>query len=133
MLEKGMKGMRETVVTNELTAKVMGSGELEVYATPAMIALMEETAYKSVSSELKEGEGSVGTRMQVEHVAASPVGMKITCKSELLEVDGRKLVFSVEAYDEKGLIGKGMHERFIVQNDRFQKKADEKMDEKGES
>lgn len=127
MLEKGIKGVLESVVTQEKTAKAMGSGELAVYATPAMIALMEETAYKSVSSELDEGSGSVGTLMNVKHVAASPVGMKITCKTELIEVDGRKLTFRVEAFDEKGLIGEGTHERFIIVNDKFQKKADDKL------
>ncbi len=129
MLEKGIKGMKETVVTEALTAKEMGSGELSVYATPAMIALMEETAYKSVAGELEDGEGSVGTLMNVEHVSASPVGMKITCKTELLEVDGRRLVFDVEAYDEKGLIGKGRHERFIIRNEKKKKKAEEKLGE----
>lgn len=127
MLEKGIKGTSECVVTQEKTAKAMGSGELAVYATPAMIALMEETAYKSVSSELDEGSGSVGTLMNVKHIAASPVGMKITCKTELIEVDGRRLVFRVEAFDEKGLIGEGTHERFIIVNDKFQKKADAKL------
>ena len=126
MLEKGIKGSLECIVTEEKTAKQMGSGELDVYATPAMIALMEETAYKSVSAELEAGMGSVGTSMDVKHVAASPVGMKITCKSELIEVDGRKLVFRVEAFDEDGLIGEGTHERFIIQNEKFQKKADSK-------
>ena len=126
MLEKGIKGSLECIVTEEKTAKQMGSGELDVYATPAMIALMEETAYKSVSAELEAGMGSVGTSMDVKHVAASPVGMKITCKSELIEVDGRKLVFRVEAFDEDGLIGEGTHERFIIQNEKFQKKADNK-------
>ena len=126
MLEKGMTGSLECIVTEEKTAKRMGSGELDVYATPAMIALMEETAYKSVSAELEEGMGSVGTLMNVKHVAASPVGMKIVCKSELIEVDGRKLVFHVEAFDEEGLIGEGVHERFIIQNEKFQKKADSK-------
>lgn len=128
MLTSGIKGTLESVVTEERTAKAMGSGELAVYATPAMIALMEETAYKSVSPELEEGAGSVGTLMNVKHVAASPVGMKITCQSELVEVDGRRLVFKVEAFDEKGLIGEGNHERFIIQNEKFQRKADSKLD-----
>lgn len=127
MLEKGIKGKLESIVTKENTAKAMGSGELDVYATPAMIALMEETAYKSVSSELEEGSGSVGTLMNVKHVAASPVGMKITCQSELESVEGRKLTFKVEAYDEVGLIGEGTHERFIIVNNRFQEKADKKL------
>lgn len=127
MLEKGITGNMECTVTEDKTASAMGSGELAVYATPAMIALMEETAYKSVSAELDEGAGSVGTLMNVKHVAASPVGMKITCRTELLEVDGRRLVFRVEAFDEKGLVGEGTHERFIIQNEKFQQKADSKL------
>ena len=127
MLEAGLIGERELTVTEENTAKTMKSGELDVFATPAMIALMEETAYKSVSGELDDGMGSVGTLMNVKHLAASPVGMHIRCKSELTQVDGRKLVFKVEAYDESGLIGEGVHERFIVDNQKFQKKADAKM------
>lgn len=126
MLETGIKGMKSTTVTEAVTAKTVGSGELNVYATPAMIALMEETAYKSVAGELEDGMGSVGTRMDVNHVSATPVGMKVTCETELVEVDGRRLVFSVKAYDEKGLIGEGTHERFVVQNEKFQAKADSK-------
>lgn len=128
MLEKGLKECMECIVTEEKTARAMGSGELAVYATPAMIALMEETAYRSVSSELDEGMGTVGTRLDVKHIAASPLGMKITCKTELIEVDGRRLVFKVEAFDEKGLIGEGIHERFIIQNEKFQMKTDSKME-----
>ena len=128
MLEKGIKGNGTATVTKDLTAKVMGSGELDVYATPAMIALMEETAYKSVSAQLETGMGSVGTQMNVKHVSASPVGMKITCETELIEVDGRRLVFMVRAYDEKGLIGEGTHERFVVVNEKFQAKTDSKLD-----
>lgn len=126
MLKKGMTGQGETIVTQENTAKTVGSGELDVFATPAMIALMEETAYKSVSGELDAGMGSVGTMMNVKHVAATPVGMKVTCQTELEEVDGRRLVFRVEARDEAGLIGEGVHERFIVENEKFQKKVDSK-------
>lgn len=127
MLEAGIKGKRTVTVSVETTAKAMGSGELNVYATPAMIALMEETAYKSVAGELDEGMGSVGTKMDVQHVSASPVGMQITCESELTEVDGRRLVFSVKAQDEKGLIGAGIHERFIIENAKFQAKTDSKL------
>ncbi|MCH5268743.1 MAG: thioesterase family protein [Lachnospiraceae bacterium] len=127
MLEAGIKGIRTVTVTESLTAKVMGSGELNVYATPAMIALMEETAYKSVAKELEDGMGSVGTKMDVQHVSASPVGMKISCETELIEVDGRRLVFAVKAQDEKGLIGEGTHERFIIENAKFQAKTDSKL------
>lgn len=122
MLKKGIKGTGRQVVTEKLTAKEMGSGELAVYATPAMIALMEETAYKSVTAELEDGMGTVGTLMNVKHVSASPVGMEITCETELTEVDGRRLVFTVKAYDTKGLIGEGVHERFVIVNEKFQAK-----------
>lgn len=127
MLKTGIKGHQELVVTQELTAKNMGSGVMDVFATPAMLALMEKTAFKSVAEYLNEGCGSVGTKVDIEHVASSPVGMKITCDSELIEIEGRKLVFKVEAYDEKGLIGKGTHERFIVENKKFQEKTDNKL------
>lgn len=127
MLKTGVKGHQELVVTQELTAKNMGSGVMDVFATPAMLVLMEKTAFTSVAEYLNEGCGSVGTKVDIEHVASSPVGMKITCDSELIEVEGRKLVFKVEAYDEKGLIGKGTHERFIVENKKFQEKTDNKL------
>lgn len=127
MLKTGIKGHQELVVTQELTAKNMGSGVMDVFATPAMLALMEKTAFTSVAEYLNEGCGSVGTKVDIEHVASSPVGMKITCDSELIEIEGRKLVFKEEAYDEKGLIGKGTHERFIVENKKFQEKTDNKL------
>ena len=128
MLEAGIKGTKEIMVTNENTAKTMGSRTLDVFATPAMIALMENTAYESVASELEEGSGTVGTALNVKHVAATPVGMKVTCETELIKVDGRALTFSVKAFDEKGLIGEGEHERFIVFNEKFQAKADAKLE-----
>lgn len=127
MLKTGIKGHQELIVTQELTAKNMGSGVMDVFATPAMLALMEKTAFTSVAEYLNEGCGSVGTKVDIEHVASSPVGMKITCDSELIEIEGRKLAFKVEAYDEKGLIGKGTHERFIVENKKFQEKTDNKL------
>ena len=120
MLKEGVKGTQEIMATEENTAKVMGSGALDVFATPAMIALMEKTAWESVQPYLEEGSGTVGTLMNVKHVAASPVGMKITCETELTKVDGR-------AFDEAGLIGEGEHERFIVYNEKFQAKADAKL------
>lgn len=127
MLEAGIKGTKKIMVTNENTAKTMGSGTLDVFATPAMIALMENTAYESVAAELEEGSGTVGTALNVKHVAATPIGMKVTCETELIKVDGRALTFSVKAFDEKGLIGEGEHERFIVFNEKFQAKADAKL------
>jgi predicted thioesterase len=126
MLEKGIKGCTERVVTEEMTARNMGSGELMVLATPCMIAMMEEAAWKSIAGELEEGQGSVGTMMQVKHTAPTPVGMKVTCETILKEIDRRRLVFEVKAYDEAGLIGEGIHERFLIENEKFQVKADSK-------
>ncbi len=127
MLEVGIKGRKEIVVTKEKTAKSMCSGALDVFATPAMIALMENTAFESVADLLDPGCGTVGTALNVKHVSATPVGMKVTCETELIKVDGRALTFSVKAYDEVGLIGEGEHERFIIFEEKFQKKANDKL------
>lgn len=130
MLTAGIKGTQEITVTEALTAASFGSGTLPVYATPAMIALMENTAYKSVAEYLEEGSGTVGTLMDVKHVAATPVGMKVTCETELVKADGRALAFSVKAYDECGLIGEGTHERFIIMEEKFLGKTNQKLDNK---
>lgn len=126
MLETGIKGNQKVTVTEENTALSMGSGTLQVFATPAMIALMEETAWKSVAEFLEEGEGTVGIQLHVAHLSATPLGMTVCCESELTEIDGRRLVFKITAYDEVGLIGEGTHERFIVKNEKFQAKANGK-------
>lgn len=125
-LEVGIKGEAGEVVNDLNTAKSMESGTLLVYATPAMIALMEKAAYTSVADKLEKGQGTVGTLMNTAHLSATPVGMGVTAKSELTEIDRRKLVFKVEAYDERGKIGEGIHERFIVDNEAFQAKAETK-------
>ncbi|MCI7129715.1 MAG: thioesterase family protein [Lachnospiraceae bacterium] len=127
MLETGIKGTRTVTVNEENTAKAMGSGTLEVFATPALIALMEETCWRSVANELEEGSGTVGTLLEIKHTAPTPVGMKVTCESTLTEVDGRRLVFEVIARDAKGVVGEGMHERFVIQNEKFQVKANAKL------
>ena len=124
MLQAGIKGKKEISVTLDKTAKAMGSGTMDVFATPAMIALMENKAFESDAAE--DGRCSVGTAVYIKHVSPSPVGMKETCESELMKVDGRALTFSVKAFDEAGLIGEGTHERFIVFEEKFQKKADDK-------
>jgi|UniRef100_I5AU99 predicted thioesterase len=126
MLEPGIKGCVERVVTEEMSALRMGSGELMVLATPCMIAMIEEAAWKSISAELEEGQGSVGTLMDVKHTAPTPMGMKVTCETVLKEVDRRRLVFEVKAYDETGIIGEGIHERFLIDNEKFQAKAEGK-------
>ena len=119
MLEAGKVFELKTQVTENDTAKVFGSGELEVLATPKMIALMEESSYKCVADGLDAGASTVGTYLDVKHLAATPVGMNVKVESTLTEVDGRRLVFSVKAYDESGLIGEGKHERFIVFSEKF--------------
>lgn len=126
MLTVGIKGREEVIVSAANSAKTMGSGTLDVFATPAMIALMEQTAWKSAAPYLEEGWGTVGTLLNVTHDAPTPFGMKVWCESELVEVDGRRLVFLVTAYDETGKIGGGRHERFMIQNEKFQTKANKK-------
>ena len=125
-MEPGIKGSVEFVVNVAKSARVVGSGALDVLATPVMIAMMEKAAWESVQPELEEGSGTVGTLMNVTHDAATPLGMKVTCQSELVAVEGRKLKFKVTAFDEKGPIGGGEHERFIVNNDKFPVKTNAK-------
>ena len=115
-------------VTEEITAKVVGSGGLEVFATPMMIALSEKTALTSIMPYLEEGQSTVGTKIDIAHIAATPVGMKVTCETELIEIDRRRLVFSVNVYDEIEKIAEGTHERFIVDNEKFISKAYGKAD-----
>lgn len=126
MLQEGLTLTLSLTVTEDKTAKAMGSGTLDVFATPAMIALMEETAYKAVQGSLDEGFGTVGTYLDVKHLAATPLGMTVRCEAELIEIDRRRLVFTVKAYDDKGLIGEGKHERFIVNNESFMAKTNAK-------
>lgn len=126
MLTVGIKGKEEIVSNRCKFRKDHGQRHPVVFATPAMIALMEKTAWKSVAPYLEEGCGTVGTLLNVTHDAPTPLGMKVWCESELTEIDGRRLVFSVAAFDETGKIGGGSHERFIVPNEKFQAKADKK-------
>lgn len=127
MLEKGIKGFGELVVTKEMTAAALGSGAIEVLATPMMVALMEKTSRLSIADCLEENERTVGTVVNIRHLAASPVGMKVTCETELVEIDRRRLVFKVSCSDEKGLVGEGLHERFIIDKDKFMEKATAKL------
>lgn len=126
MIQPGIKNHLERIVTPELTAARIGSGLVEVFATPMMVALIEQTCLESVLPHLDQGQGTVGTLVNVTHCAATPVGMKVWCDSQLTLVDRRRLVFSVKAYDECGLIGEGTHERFIIDSAKFQAKTDEK-------
>lgn len=122
-LEPGVLGREELTVEEKDTAARYGSGLVEVYATPAMVALMEKTCLTSVLPFLPEGHGTVGTKVDIVHTKATPVGMKVICESELVEVDRRRLVFALTARDEAGEIGKGTHERFIIDTEKFMAKV----------
>ena len=125
-LTVGIRGKQHTMVDESNTANTVGSGMLPVFSTPSMIALMEATAMNSVAVHLALHETTVGTLMNVKHLAATPVGMVVRAETELTEVDGRRLIFKVAAYDEAGLIGEGQHERFIVNGERFLAKTNAK-------
>jgi fluoroacetyl-CoA thioesterase len=125
----GLTGSAEVIVSQSNTAKTMGSGNLDVFATPAMIALMEKAATEAVHHCLEEGSSTVGTVINVKHMTATPIGMKVTSRAELKEVDGKRLIFTVEAFDGKDKIGEGYHERFIINAERFISKANSKRNE----
>ena len=123
----GQKNKITIAVQTTDTAKAFGSGELEVLATPRMIALMENCAYKCILNDLDDGASTVGTMINVKHLSATPVGMEVTVEAEVSEVDGRRVAFSLKAYDECGLIGEGTHERFIVYSEKFTEKTYSKL------
>ena len=118
-MEIGLKYESQTVVTSANTALTLGSGDMEVFATPAMVALMENAAMLAVKDYLPEGSATVGTQMNTSHIKASVLGATITASATLTAVEGRRLEFEVKAWDEKGVIGEGSHTRFIVDRERF--------------
>lgn len=124
----GLKGRAETVVNESNTAQAACSGALPVFGTPFMCALMEEAAWKSIAPHLEASQSTVGTRLNVSHDSATPVGMKVWAESEVTEVDGKRLVLTVAAFDERGPIGRGTHERFIVADERFLAKTARKLE-----
>ena len=126
MLELHIKGTAALEVTDKVTAAAVGSGMLPVFATPSMIALIEKAAAESVAPQLEAGMTTVGTRLDVAHTAATPVGMTVRAVTELTEIDGRRLIFTVQAFDDAGEIGSGTHERFIVNAEKFLAKAEAK-------
>ena len=126
-LEIGIKGSSSCTVTLNDTAKALGSGGLDVLSTPKLIALMENAALLSVRPYLEEGSDTVGTLLNVKHLAATPVGMTVRAESELIEIDRHRLVFSVKAWDEVELVGEGTHERFIVDMEKFTNKCNSKI------
>lgn len=121
-VREGMSSIREIYVTENNTASKLGSGNIEVFATPALIALMENTAKSCVDLHLPFGYTTVGIEVNIKHIKASPIGIKIRCEALLTKIDGKKLIFNVEAWDEKGKVGEGTHIRYIVNSEEFMKK-----------
>ncbi len=127
VLEIGLVGEATLRVERAQLASVVGSGSLDVFATPALIALMERVACQAVAGHLRDGQTTVGTRIDVRHLAPTPLGMMITARAELIEVDGRKLVFHVEAFDPTEKVGEGTHERAVVDEARLVARATAKL------
>lgn len=118
-IQQGIEFHTKKTVEYKDTAANYGSGLVEVFATPAMIGLMENTALKSVEPHLPEGYTTVGMEVCIKHLKATPIGMKVTCHSILEKVEGKKLYFNIEAHDKDGKIGEGTHKRYIINNDKF--------------
>lgn len=119
MLKKGASAQSQVIVTEANTAQALGSGDMAVFATPAMVALMENAAMKAVADLLDEGATTVGVEMNCSHIKASGLGAEITATAILTEIEGRKLTFNVGARDAEGMIGEGVHIRFVVDRERF--------------
>ena len=127
-LEVGVRGRADDIVTENNTAAAAGSGGLQVFGTPFMVALMEKAAWASIAPHLAPGDSTVGTKVTISHLSATPIGMKVWAESEVTLVDGKRIELKISAYDEKGLIGEGTHERFIVTDERFQAKTNRKLE-----
>lgn len=123
-LQLGVKGESEVIVKAENTAKAMGSGLLDVFATPALVALMEGAAVKALEPF---AASSVGVALDIQHLAATPIGMTVRAVAELVEADRRRLVFHVQAYDDVELVGQGRHERFLIDDETFLSKVNAKI------
>ena len=130
MILIGTKCQLEQTVTQELTAETIGSGALPVFGTPFMAAMMENAAMTALQSYLEEGQGSVGTRLDITHDAPTPVGMKVFAEAEIVSVseNGRMVDFRVSAWDEKGPIGGGTHTRAIIQSEKFLTRCNGKLE-----
>lgn len=122
----GIQGTAKTTVSHQNTAKTLGSGLLDVFATPAMVALMEEAAWTSIAPFLGEDESSVGTGLQLSHSAATPLGVEVWAESQVTLVEGKRIEFAITAYDSTGEIGACTHQRFIVNAPKFMAKAEKK-------
>ncbi len=126
-LKEGMVGQVETIVSEKNTAMAFASGGVEVFATPMMIGMMEKASLSAVDSFLPEGYATVGTQVNVSHISATPLGMKVWAKAELIKFKGKALTFKVEAFDEVEKIGEGTHDRFIISLEKFIEKTNGKL------
>jgi predicted thioesterase len=122
-VQPGLVGEVEAQVDPDKTARHLGSGDVSVLATPEMVRLMERAAVQAVDHLLPDGYRTVGIHVDVRHLAATPVGMSVRARAELVQVDGRKLSFRVEAFDDAEAIGEGSHRRMIIDLDRFRERA----------
>ena len=125
-LVPGLTGETEIIVTEAHTAISLGSGNVPVLGTPALVGLMEGAAVQSLAGRLRGEKSSVGGRIDVHHLAPTPVGMRVRARAELSKVQGRRLEFRIEAWDEVERIGDATHERFIIDGDRFMARAQDK-------
>ena len=123
----GMKGIAQTVVEREDTAQEVGSGSLLVYATPCMVALMEGAACEAIARALAEGQTTVGTALNIEHISATPVGLEVRAEATVTSVDGKVISFEVHAFDEAGEIGRGSHTRVVINSQKFMDKTYSKL------
>ena len=123
----GMKGIAETAVEREDTAAEVGSGSLLVYATPCMVALMEGAACEAIAEAIPEGQTTVGIALNIEHIAATPVGLEVRAEAEVTAVEGKVITFELHAFDEAGEIGRGTHKRCIVNSQKFLDKTYSKL------
>ena len=123
----GMKGEVGTTVEREDTAKEVGSGSLLVYATPCMVALMEGAACEAIEEALAEGQTTVGTALNIEHISATPVGLEVRAEAIVTAVDGKVITFEIKAFDEAGEIGRGTHKRVIINAQKFLDKTYSKL------
>ncbi len=126
-IKVGLNSIIETTAMQKDSAINYGSGAVDVYSTPAMIALLESSARNAVDLHLPKGYTTVGIKVDVKHLAATPIGSRIKASAELIEVDGKRLVFKVEAFDEVEKIGEGIHERFVIEVDKFMSRLDKKI------
>lgn len=129
MLRPGLQCTEEFTVTETMTAENIGSGTLNVLATPVLASFMEKSAWKSVASVLSENQTTVGSGLEIVHSSPTPIGMKVRCESELRHVDGKNLLFIITAYDEAGEIARAKHERYIVDSEQFLTKVTLKLEE----